>query len=1199
MGRNKIRVFLSRVVILGVAVIVGVSTLRAQVKTNTRFHLPAQASAGDYESDHVLVKLKPEHRNLFRNIAGRTSAGIAASAGVTGSREMVPEKLVISGRTSKGPLRSRSAVDMSLYYELACDPGRDIERFINDLYQTGYFEVVEPDYVNRTTFIPNDPSRTQQYYLTNIRAYEAWDINQGSESVTIAIVDSGGDLDHPDLVANLYINAADPVDGIDNDNNGYIDDYRGWDFMGADTLNINNPNFIGDNNPQLVAGGSLSHGVFVAGCASARANNNIGMAGVGFKSKLLFTKHSADNQKTNSLSVYRGYNGVLYAASVGAQIINVSWGGSFRSEIIQDLINFVTLDLGSLVVAAAGNSNLELPFYPAGYDNVLSVAAVTQANVKASFSNYGSYIDIAAPGVNIYTTAYDDSYTSVQGTSFASPIVAGAAALVKAHFPAYTPQQIAEQLRVTSNSTLLKANNPLLPDKLGYGILDIFAALTKTSPSIRASGPKLVNASGSAAGAGEKGFLTLSFKNVLAATSSAVELSVSSVSPAVTVIKGTVKPGIIAAGSTITNALTPFEIQISATVPENFQLPLTLTYKDGEYLDKEVITFTLNPTYIDVDENQVTTTVSGTARIGYEDTQNSAKGKGFVFEQNSLLYEMGIIFGTSTSFLHNNVRGLNSAYDQDFITIQPKIKEITPGDRSTSEIFGTVSNSATPASQSYLMKYRSLAWKETPYDKFVIMEYIISNPTASPISNFHFGIFADWDITTNGAGDAAKWDNTMKLGYVYPAATAAKPYAGIQLLTGPAEYFAIDNSQTIPGNPFGLYDGYTDAEKFQSISSGLGRLEAGTSTPAGNDVSHVVSSGPYTIAAGQEIRIAFALHAASNLNDLVLSSKHADTVYNYTLPAVKPTVAEVSTCYGSTASLTAAGATSFKWYKSFTGGTPFFTGSNYVTPNLLNDTTFYVSNASNSYESVRAAARVVVKANPTITTSGSTVMCSNESITLSAAAADSYVWNTGATTRTIVVTSPGSYSVTVNSLSPACQSTSTPVVVTTNPAPTSSFVVSTTDLKTFLNVQFTDQSVGAVSWLWNFGNNSTSTDKNPTTIFTKGQPYSVQLTVTSDKGCQSNSFQTVDIITGLDDTGDQFFDIHPNPFQTNLAIALHEPARGPVDVQLTDLHGRVLYTALASGQRIEIPGANLATGIYIIRVNLNNRVITKRVVKVQ
>jgi serine protease len=1174
------------------------------------FKFPSKIKASDYSHDFVVVKLKAENSNIFKstNKAGRATQSIPPSVSAAGglsANKLISEKLLSQGRVAKGPVVNKSNIDMNLYFEIRCKRGKNIEDFINDLHATGFFELVEPSYVDKMFFTPNDPSLSSQYFLKNIKAYEAWDITQGSESVIIAIVDSGGDLDHPDLIDNIYSNPLDPIDGIDNDNNGFIDDNRGWDFMGADTLNINDPQFAGDNNPNLTKAGIIAHGANVAGCAGARANNGIGGAGVGFKSKLLITKHSADNQKANSLSIYRGYDGILYAASMGAKVINCSWGGSFRSQIAQDIVNYVT-NLGSLVVAAAGNENTREPGYPASYDNVLSVAAVDKNNVRASFSNYGSTVDISAPGVGIYTTAFDNTYTTTQGTSFSSPIVAGAAALVAAKFPSYTPQQIAEQLRVTSNSSLLYASNAGFANSLGKGLLDVYQALTASSPALRASSPKLLNSNGLIAEPGQKAFLSFLFKNLLKPTSSGLSINISSTSPFIQITKASISPGAIGENSSISNKLSPFEIQIANSVPENTVVTLAISYLDGNYSDREEVNFILNPSFIDIEENLITTTLSSKGRMGFEDTEASTrlKGNGFVFDDNSLIYEMGLIMGTSTNFLFNSVRGASTTFDNDFVSTT-KIKAILPGERSNTEVFGTLSNSASPASQSFLLDYRSLVWKGAPYDKFVIIEYKIKNPTSQPISNFHFGIFADWDITESGAQDAAKWDNTNKMGYVYPAQTAAKPHAGIQVLTGSAEYFAIDNDQKIAGNPFGLYDGFTDAEKIQSISSGLGRIEAGVSTSQGNDVSHVVSSGPYNIGAGEEIRIAFALLAASNFSELQTSARYADSVYNFTLNQTKPVVPDVNVCFGSAATIDATGAPSYKWYKNFTGGTSFYSGSQYTTTNLFNDTTFYISNAEQSYESVRTPAKVSIKANPTITTSGNPVFCDGNSIILSVADADSYLWSNGANGKTISVNSAGTYSVSVTSNSPLCQSSSSPLLVTVKPNPLSKFAITNGgELKVLTPISFTDQSTGATSWAWDFGDGQKSDLPNPTNTYKSIKDFNVSLTVTSANGCQNLSAQKISIITALEDIIENTFSIYPNPTSgSKLMIKFNTLDDSPVQVQFLssrgDVHQTLTAQPISKSVEQEFSVGDWANGLYIVKVEVGGSIVTKKFIKTQ
>lgn len=1181
------------VIAVGALCLLRIYTAGAQPKPRF-FKFPHGVSPADYVHESVLVKLRPDRRSVFGAAGGR-AATLPSAPSFAGAREMVSARADLAAKSKRGPRRSSSKVDVGLYYRVHCTPGTSIENFINELYQTGNFERVEPEYANHLVYTPNDPSQGNQYYLNTIRAFEAWNITTGSSAITIGIVDSGGDLVHEDLAANLYTNSLDPVNGTDDDGNGYIDDNQGWDFVGNAESNLNDPNFIGDNNTQLLESG-VTHGINVAGCASPVTDNNKGIAGVGFNTRIMWTKHSADNP-SNPTAIFLGYDGILYAAERGVDIINISWGGSFRSEIIQDLVTYITGDLGILIVAAAGNNGIEAEFYPAAYDGVLSVTATNQSNVRAPFSSIGTWVDVSAPGVGIFTTSFGNNYTSTQGTSFSSPITAGAAALVMAHFPSYTPQQVAEQIRVTSNAAELNAANPALVGRMGHGLLDIYAALTETSPAVRANGAKLLNAGGSPAQQGQLGFLTFNFKNVLAATSPALEITISENSSFISLVKSTIRPGAIGAGATINNKLTPFEIQIANFVPDNFEIPVTISYTDGTYVDQEVVTFLLNPTFIDVDENLVTTTVSNTARIGYEDTENNPplKGSGFVFDGVSTLFEMGVIMGTGTAQLYNNVRGINSGFDQDFVSIGPRIAENTPGARSSSEVVGMVSNSTTTASQAFQLTYQSLAWKETPYDKFVIMEYTIANPTAVPIDNFYFGLFADWDVTTNGTLDQAALEAPLKLGYVYGLNTPTLPHAGIQLLTGGSlKHFAIDNNQEVAGNPFGLYDGFTDAEKFQALSDAVGRPAAGVGT--GGDVSHVVGSGPMNIPAGQQVKIAFALHGAANLDNLIESAKYADTVYNYTLLAPQPVVPTVNACYGAAASVTATGASSFKWYTDFTGGASFFTGSNFVTPTLFNDTTFYVSNADESYESVRTPAHVVVKANPKVSVSGSTAVCDNETVTISAEPADTYLWSNGATTQAIAVNTPGSYSVTVSSTSPVCQSTSDPIDITTVLAPVADFDYAG-DLKSKLPIVFTDLSTDATSWSWDFGNGATSTAQNPSNTYNSSDTYDVTLIAQAANGCRDTLKQTLDIITGLHNVGDPGMRVFPNPASSVWYVSIAEPFPGPKTVELVTLQGRTVFRATTSSSRIEIPATDYPDGLYIIRVAYGDRVVNRKVLK--
>ncbi|RAW02993.1 S8 family serine peptidase [Pseudochryseolinea flava] len=822
------------------------------------FTLPHGLTVDDYVPGKVLVKVKSKAIGSFTGGANGRMQSVMRTSKI---RPLVPSIAQSSAR-----LRTpKSPINIAQYFAIDFDENISVEAFINQLYETGNIEYAEPVFREKLIGTPNDIHHTDQYYLQTIRAYDAWDISEGSEDIIIAIIDSGVDINHPDLVDKIFIN-DDPVNGVDDDNNGYIDDYRGWDFSDN------------DNNPGIFkSGGGFMHGTAVGGCAGASTNNNIGISGVGYHSKLMFTKHFSDNQPANSINYSSDtYEGVLYAAQNGARIINCSWGSSFRSQVRQDIITYVTLEYNCLVIAAAGNDGVSAPLYPAAYDYVLSVAATNGSEEKAPFSNYGSTVDISAPGVYIVSTGYDDSYIEFDGTSFSAPIVAGAAALVMEHYPDLTALQVGELLRVTADKSFYDVPaNADYAHGLGKGRLDIMAALTKESPAIRAMNSSMVNELGNVPAPGEKALVSFDFTNFLSASSAALTIKIETTSPHVSISKATVSPGAIASGVTVNNSENPFELTIDSNVPVDEQISLLITYEDGDYVDYQFFDFVPNPSFRTIEENLVTTSISSNGRIGFSDPSSSNGGNGFIFDDQSLLYEMGLIAGSSSSTLLNNVRNGSGGFDTDFKALN-LIQKITPGERSSAEVFGDFSNSTDESQQKLKINYRSLVWSEEPLDKFVMLEYTITNTTNAPVSNFHFGIFADWDIDNNGAKDAAGWNEDSNLGYVYPKQSTTLPHAGVQLLSGNAKYYAIDNDQNVAGAPFGIYDGFSEGEKFTSIASN--RLQAGTAN-GGNDVSHVVSSGPHNIPAGKQITVAFAIHAAKNLDDLIASAKHADTLY--------------------------------------------------------------------------------------------------------------------------------------------------------------------------------------------------------------------------------------------------------------------------------------------------------------------------------
>ncbi|AHM62447.1 subtilisin-like serine protease [Flammeovirgaceae bacterium 311] len=842
----------------------------------------------------VLVKLKPAFAYMNSDGAGmRTNAweSLAPALSVHKVHSFSTGKVKNAAAAKRAT--GKSNIDLRLYHQISIDPEMPVEEAIAMLYKSGAVEIAEPVYAAESYLTPNDPRLTNQYYLPLVNALDAWDLVSNPTNIIIAILDSGVELQHPDLAANIYTNEADPIDGVDNDEDGYVDNYYGWDFAGNDYISL-----TGDNDPGTDLE-NLSHGTMVAGAASAVTNNGEGIAGVGFNARLMILKHSADNDTRgdggNAL-LNNILQGVLYAAEHGADIINSSYGSTYYSQISHDIYRYVALEYDVLVVAAAGNESSVEPHYPSDYDYVLSVAATTQTDARASFSNYGYKVDISAPGQSILTTAVGGGYTSTNGTSFASPIVAGAAALVKTLYPDFNGAQVGEVLRTTADPAFNNSLSATYKDKMGRGRLDMYRALTVQSPSIRMDNSYIQGPNGDVAKAGQEALIYGDFINFLWPASGA-SVTLTPLSGHITMLQATVELGDMQMMDRKSNETTPFRIRVNAGAPSNAEIVFRLDFTANGYTDYQYIKILINPSYFNINENLVATTLAGNGRLGYQDT-NQAQGLGFVYNDVNMLFEMGVMMGISQSRLVSTVRNATPGEtDNDFRVVNEILRD-NPGMVSDADVYGTFDDSrASPLSRLNVeVDYRSFVWRETPFEKMVMVEYDVTNIGNSDLEDFYLGLYADWDINQDNFQDKAGWDAATQTGYIYTPDPAERWVGAIQVLTGTPNYWAIDNDEDIEDNPFGVYDGYTDDEKFRSMSNGVGREEAGiTGEGTGNDVSHTVSSGPYSIPAGGTVRIAFALHGGSSIED-ILSSAEATTALYATIkdgerpdPALPPT----------------------------------------------------------------------------------------------------------------------------------------------------------------------------------------------------------------------------------------------------------------------------------------------------------------------
>jgi hypothetical protein len=368
------------------------------------FQMPSGVTEADYVPNAIIFKLKPAYRNNIQDAALKTVFNELQTQDV---KKIFPEQTPVYVKNSP------TQPDLSLIYELHFNGNMQLEEAINKVLATGLVDYAEPRYIQYehsvkidaksilAAFNPNDPDLTNgnsgsMYYINRIKCPDAWGVNtttaRGDTNTVIGIVDSGTDIDHPDLKTKIKYNYNDPINGKDDDNDGYIDNFRGWDM----SENDNNPNV--DNS---------DHGSHVSGCAAAATNNGIGVASPGFNCTFLPVKCA---KKTSTAQIDNGYEGIKYAADHGCKIINCSWGGPGGGQFALDVIEYATYTKGALVVASAGNANNEVQNFPGSFDLVLCVASTTSNDTRSSFSTYGHTIDVCSPGSGIRSTVRQQLY---------------------------------------------------------------------------------------------------------------------------------------------------------------------------------------------------------------------------------------------------------------------------------------------------------------------------------------------------------------------------------------------------------------------------------------------------------------------------------------------------------------------------------------------------------------------------------------------------------------------------------------------------------------------------------------------------------------------------------------------------------------------------------------------------------------------
>lgn len=549
--------------------------------------------AGTYLTGVVRVKTRIAHgvHKGDNVINGSASNATLAQFGMNSVTSSFASAL--SSRATDGEIERISGLDR--VYDVTYSDGIDPFDLCIKLMESPDVEYAVPIQMHKPDFIPNDVRYPEQPWLKNMQLEKAWDISKGGKSILIAIVDSGTDYTHNDLSGQLFTNENE-IEGnnIDDDGNGFIDDVRGWDFVGSISVaQAQAGQYRPDNDPKVdwpQINGVNGHGTVTAGCASASTNNITGIASPGFNCTIIPLKVASDDPQV--YSILRGYNAIKYAADLGADIINCSWGGGGIDPSAQDVIDYA-IAKGSLVVASSGNSGVNTDIYPqnpASLEGVLSVGSSAATDSPSySFTNYGWNVDVLAPGENILSTFPGNGYTRLTGTSFSSPFTAGVAALIKSIHSDWTPEMIRQQIRSTSDVLVgvTGSNRPLY-----YGRVNADKALRYNSSF--SSGDRIpgiivtnVTISGGQLRNYDPTNVKISLKNVLGdaqqvmvtidARSSGVQMSPSGVQQLGTMLNAATK-----------------DIELNVQLTENFpwystQLEFGLTIQSGSYTDYELI----------------------------------------------------------------------------------------------------------------------------------------------------------------------------------------------------------------------------------------------------------------------------------------------------------------------------------------------------------------------------------------------------------------------------------------------------------------------------------------------------------------------------------------------------------------------------------------------------------------------------------
>lgn len=828
----------------------------------------------DYKQNEVIIKLNDKNSKVLLNSNSALSKYLKEYLGDFQVSPLINTKLIKWSKTKDNYLSITDKYLLQNIFKVKFNRTLDLNVLAQKISQFSEVIYAEPIYYRHINYIPNDTLIHEQYYLVNTQTYEAWKYLEDNDlldsylntDIIIGVVDTGIDFNHIELSNSIAINQKETgidengedkrFNNIDDDNNGFVDDWRGWDFVSdsSEARYDNNPTY---GNP---------HGTHVAGIIASEHNNTAGIAGIGLNMKILPVKIGSDNWFSTSVS--NSFDGLLYAGIMGCQIINCSWGGSSFSYAEQDIVNAVT-DMGSLIIAAAGNNGRLSPQYPAAYENVISVAATGFTDSKASFSNYHFSVDVAAPGFQIISTIPENDYATWNGTSMASPVAAAVAGLLAKRFPDVSTEILGEMLKSTSNRN--QRNDDFYPGMMGSGIVSAYKALSdSTFYSLKVFDVQIENTKGiNLFVYGDTIQIDLSIINLLdIQTNIQIEAFEQNVNYMTVIDNYEIIESLSKNEAKYIKGAFKFIIKDSQNYDQNISISLKFTSDQG-LIKYYSIPMLINPTFKDFTYNNIKASFNSRGNIAYNDFSENSQGIGVNYKHfKSLLFE-GAVLAAIPNKINDVARGnAGSSQKRSF-----EIFDIISSNNKNNDLYGNLSfgNSNDSNSIGLTINNKIKQSNQANLENIIFLTYELVNTSGEFLDSLFFGLFMDWDIGISGQSNYAYFNQKYTSGIIKNTANDSLPICAISALNWKdrINFYAIDNPGT-DTNSFSIYDGFSDFEKWTAISSKIGRQESSIT-----DASYIIGVGPFSFLPQDTILIDFAMLISEDEEGLENSLENA------------------------------------------------------------------------------------------------------------------------------------------------------------------------------------------------------------------------------------------------------------------------------------------------------------------------------------